>query len=690
MEKIILSEENYENKDTEIAQYIPESIDEWVVIVKDPSDWEEIHNYIINENEIDSIPNKKIECINEQVYSLRTSIYLMSLEEVEILRNHPKIEAVQLNPEKYPQPQSLHIARWGTSVAFHKPKLPAARDNPPVNYLNGVRSNWSMLFVNDPGSEPFKGVGITSTSYYPTDLQYSFSGKNVDAVILDSGVAFLHPEFLKPDGTSRVKDVILDGPYKVDQEYFDNNGLTYTKIVDGVNLGVGIATAAALNWWSNSAARSARFSALGTVSIDSRYDVPHVATKTSNSNNDQLVDGHGTACASQIGGKSFGLAFECNLWNIRIQLGEVGGYLDPFVGLSACTIFHNAKKISQNGDPDPTITNNSYGITSSTGNSNGISYTHNYRGTTLNYTGNGNSFIPPANSGACRNHKFFSFNNNGTNLVTSYSGSGEYIPTMFGSTTNTAAENAIASGVIVCASAGNSNQKLSNETDVDFDNWYLYSTNYINRVAGIQKGFSGSHVREAGTIRVGALDCAVEPADSKQGQTPYSVRKVCYSNNGPMITVWAPGEMTMAAGYYGSYEQYQRQDNSNFYDMFFNGTSAACPNAVSLICLYLESNRSASQSDVINWLDTTGTREIGLSDPYGIDEPEYWSQEYNSLFDSSDKIGDSYNYRGNGNLRDATTKVIFNPYVPAAEPRGPQPFAIGNGLSFRGFTLKVS
>ena len=32
--------------------YRPDEIDEYIVIVNLPEDWEEVHNYIINENEI--------------------------------------------------------------------------------------------------------------------------------------------------------------------------------------------------------------------------------------------------------------------------------------------------------------------------------------------------------------------------------------------------------------------------------------------------------------------------------------------------------------------------------------------------------------------------------------------------------------------------------------------------------------
>ena len=91
--------EDYE--DTPVKWYRPAEIDEYLVIVNLPEDWEEVHNYIINDNEIDGIPNRKIECKNDKVFSLRTAVYLMSHEEAQILITHPKVEDVKLNPEKF-------------------------------------------------------------------------------------------------------------------------------------------------------------------------------------------------------------------------------------------------------------------------------------------------------------------------------------------------------------------------------------------------------------------------------------------------------------------------------------------------------------------------------------------------------------------------------------------------------------
>ena len=644
--------------DTPVIKHNPDPIDEYIVIVNLPEDWEEVHNYIINENNIDGIPNRKITCSNTQEFSLRSAVYEMSAEEAELTKTHPKVEDVRLNPDKYYEMSSPETIRYKKVIAFSKPKITAALDSEDISHTNGKRSNWSHLFVNSsPSSKPFQGSDISDTTKVDRDITYSLTGKNVDSVIIDSGVGYLHPEFKNEDGTYRVKDIFLDGPYKVDPEYFDSNGYTYTKVVDGITLGVGIETSRAREWWTTSSSRSAAFQSLGTVFLSSLYTLGHVATKSSNSNSNQLIDGHGTACASQIGGKTFGLAFESNLWNIRIALTGAGGYVSSSVALNALAIWHNAKKIAFD-DPDPTLVNNSYGSSSSTGNTNGVNYIHGYRGEILTYDGNGDNATPPSNSGACRNHKFFKYGS----LSYSYTGTGQYLPSS--STTNSAAENAISAGCIMVASAGNKNQKMSTYDDIDYDNWYSNSSNFICRAQGVQKGFSGNDERKKGTIRVGALDCGVEPTNASN---PYAVRKVCYSSNGPMINIWAPAEKTMAAGYgAASYEDYAREDDAGFYDTWFNGTSSASPNTCSVIALYLESNRGANQADVHDWLDRYGSVEIDLYDDEDVDSSYYWSQANDSGW--SAPSGQCRNYRGNSSLRGAPKRVLKNPFATDGQP----------------------
>ena len=248
---------------------------------------------------------------------------MMSAAEAQILTTHPKVEDVKLNPEKFPQPESIFSLKFRKDVAFNKPKYTAALDSETTSHTNSIRSNWSHLFVNGgQTSAPFQGVGITTTTKVDRDIIYSLSGKGVDAVIIDTGVSVLHPEFIADDGTYRVRDVILDGPYKVDPAAF--SGYTETVTIDGVNIGTRAQEARARSWWSNTSVRSAAFQSLGTVSISASYT--RIQAHSKNGTN-AVTNSHGTSCASQIGGKWHGLAFECNLWNIRIMLGGAGGVI---------------------------------------------------------------------------------------------------------------------------------------------------------------------------------------------------------------------------------------------------------------------------------------------------------------------------------------------------------------------------
>ena len=654
--------ENYE--DTPRKIYRPNKIDEYIVVVNLPEDWEEVHNYIINENEIDGIPNRKIECTNDKVFSLRSSVYKMSHEEAQVLKTHPKVEEVELNPEKFPQPESLFSLKFRKIVAFNKPRYTLAFDTENTSHSNGVRSNWSHLFVNGGQlSTPYQGVGITTATQVNRDINFSLTGRGVDAVIIDSGVSVLHPDFIADDGTYRVRDVILDGPYKADPAAF--SGYTETITIDGVNIGTRAQEARARSWWSTTSVRSAAFQSLGTLSIPATYTRIHAHSKNGTN---AVSDSHGTCCASQIGGNWHGLAFECNLWNVRISLGGAGGIISSSTALDACTIFHNAKKIAQDV-ADPTLINNSYGSSSQTGNTSSTNYSIGYRGNNQTYTGSGSLYTIPANSGGARCNATFTFNNNSlVSQLVAFNTHGNYLNT--GSTTSSAAENAIAAGCIVVASAGNNNQKLSDKDDVDFDNWYGNSSTFINRVGGVQKGFSGDHIRTKGSIRVGAIDCAVEPPSERQGVTKYKFRKVAYSSNGPMINVWAPGEQTMAAAY-ASGENYPREDDGNYYDKWFNGTSSAGPNACSVIALELQTNRKATQNDIHEFL-ATGNGAItteNLSDPYpDSNDAAYWSMTYNALYDGSANPSECYNVRGNGNLRGAPKRVLNNPYASNLRP----------------------
>ena len=85
-------------------------------------------------------------------------------------------------------------------------------------------------------------------------------------------------------------------------------------------------------------------------------------------------------------------------------------------------------------------------------------------------------------------------------------------------------------------------------------------------------------------------------------------------------------------------------------------------------CLFcyctLSTIKRTTQTVVRDWLKTTGSKTIGLSDPYsGVDDTGYWTVDYNATYDAASGTNQSYNVRGNGNLRGAPDRVLYNPFA---------------------------
>ena len=72
-------------------------------------------------------------------------------------------------------------------------------------------------------------------------------------------------------------------------------------------------------WWENTGTSymSSKFASIGTKSISSNYTRIQAHSKNGTNN---ISSGHGTAVASQIGGKWHGLAIDSNIWNARTTL----------------------------------------------------------------------------------------------------------------------------------------------------------------------------------------------------------------------------------------------------------------------------------------------------------------------------------------------------------------------------------
>jgi len=587
--------------------------------------WNEIHNALIVDSNQDGIPDRQITCTDSKDHSPTRGTYELTEEEATEIATHPHIKWIELsptdNPESYPKP-SPATKRFRENVKIYR-DLNAGNGPPATNPTSAEdkRTNWAVKRVGvEANSDSWPNV-VGNPPAISDDVSYSLTGRNVDLVIHDSGVLQYHPEFLDANGQSRVRDIVLDGPFYMDPNYFTSNNLTYTK-ADGR---IGITTSSAHGWWNFASQRSSAFQSEGTV-----YTVfTHTAERAMGENLDgtnNLISGHGTACAGLAAGKYMGLAFEANIWNMPGIGDNTGGDIER--NYDYMKIWHRNKPInSETGRKNPTVINGSWGYQAAFSSTDTVTYK--FRGSTGTFTGNDSvtNQVTAWKDG---------LNNRGTGAYKSGSSSSR------SNSTNTAADEMMEEGVIYVASAGNNNQRLGVGAD-DPDRLNYMDDDYFN-VGDPRSEFPGNacpcNHRDWMNPQGIGFDSATDfhPVICVGAMDEYinldgSERKATYSNNGPGIDVWAPADETLAPGTNGvtRYEDYVRYDDNRFYDCYFNGTSAASPVAAGVIALYMEMNPTATSRQVKEWLKVRGSKIISsYQDQYTDDTTtNYWTGQFN-------------------------------------------------------------
>ena len=620
--------------------------------------WHRIHNVLTFASSEEYVPDRHVACTNSKPQSPTRSTYELTEEEAQTLAQHDDVAWVELshrdNTESFPVPQHATIQnRFGGN------KVKTYRTLTGVGNTVGEenRTNWGVARVGFQSY--FDAHGTNTGVIYPYEwtssgspdgvaFQFRYDGSNVDVVIMDSGVYAAHPEFLNDDGTSRVKDIVLDAPYLIDPTWFTvTNNYTYTRW-DG---SVGIATDKAIEWWEFGAQRSIQFLNIGTVQINnSLYTAARAGVAGTSVS---LANGHGTASASVAAGKNFGNAPKATIWNVPCVSDNVGLGIEEAYDL--IKIFHTNKPADGTlGVKKPTVVNSSWGYQAAV-RQNQFHYVR-FEGTeSFSY------FSNSLNSGS-QDYRwlYYYLYNQVSGAYRSWSTSAR------SNAIDVAGNEMMDAGVIHIAAAGNNNQRIgfgtddNHELDAIEDDWYAsgdprpeftsYGTNLVP--AGHKKFMNpmGIGWTSAGdpeyfpVIAVGALDDQVESFSGAKE------RKANYSNNGPGIDIWAPADNMLAAGSPTSgYQDYVRYGTS-FYDAFFYGTSAAAPVVTGVVAQFLQRFPSASSQDVRNWLTST-TGDSGSRDNTNFVYDKYPSSTY-----------DENNYRywsSNYNLREAPHKTLY-------------------------------
>lgn len=396
-------------------------------------------------------------------------------------------------------------------------------------------TNSSGLYINwglIRHSFDYNVYGTQTTSNQ--NYQYTLDGDGVDVVIWDSGIEVNHPEFLDENNQTRVQTI---------------------------------------NWYQAAGET-------GTMPAFFYTD----------------INGHGTACAGIVAGKTFGFAKKSKIYVMNTVPFVAGRSINLETAARLIRKWHERKPVDPaTGLKRPTVVNASFGQSISMASFTLVGGV--YQGSP--WTSN-NWNIHWASKGinpTYRQVPYWSAEDNG------------FLQLM---------QDA---GIIICHSAGNSGYKASEISANPNDD--------SNNIITIQftPNFSWYYMRGSSpfaskTITVGALDTF--PKNAIQD------KKVDYSNAGSLVKVFgASGGIgnlasimtsTSIVNTSGSFAQNYRDGSGPYKQVFFNGTSAACPEIAGIAALYMQANPGATPTQVYDWFTNTASKaslySTGLSNDY--------------------------------------------------------------------------
>lgn len=411
----------------------------------------------------------------------------------------------------------------------------------------------------------------------------SIDCSNIDILVIDSGVDPEHSEFRNTDGSSRVIK-------------FDWTQLRYA---DSPVFGTKIMPTLPANWYND-------------------------------------TTGHGTSCASLAAGNKCGFAKKARIYNINIDQTEVT------TGLNLALSFHVSKNLGLYGlQPGrPTIATNSWGYVQS-----------NYVNTNQNDVSTTN-FNASIGSGATdRTHSLTTYNTATDGYIRSMLSNGVHVCVAAGNSNHALLNTPPPSGTYYIFDLGFFGYQLVIKTP--FNKGYF--VNYLSyNEGGMYTGYEDDFVYGYKSPGIGmnenkqtypliTVGCVTPLGKLAAGAIPFSsggapnasfkvlsattderiIRnngtrydtlsgplfvKSVYSNFGPGVDIYAPGNGTWAAkttafvpGYSTPTVQTIANDN-NSYLQFFNGTSSACPIVAGILATYLTENIYATPLQAKQWL----------------------------------------------------------------------------------------
>jgi len=490
----------------------------------------------------------------------RSTEYHMTSTQAANIRNDSRVAAVEINIDDDPigiiEPfyDSVNNTPYGFNGDFEKSEY--------ANLHGDNDRQWGHLHSSGSTAQRRKGVfGHDVTRTINENIEVFADGKHVDVVIVDNPCSWDCAEWNSPTtGASRF----------VQYDWYTELNQYISSIDDDGN------------------------------AIPSGSYVYHP-----NSVNSTF---HGTHVASTVAGQWYGWAREANIYSLHVNLGS--GFGTPVTStlvFDYLRAFHRYKPINPvTGKKNPTVTNHSWGSSwnfwpiyerdfDASGEVSGTADLDSVviRGTTYNAANPGPSGW--TNAGI---HQDFGIGSGGR-----YTG-GQFAYNRDSMSTRYDMNDAIDEGVVVIAAAGNNDQYSikANSLTPEFVDWNNYVT--LNFPSGSQYSFN--HHR--GTSPSNAHGCITVGSISNNSD----FRKSDFSNFGPMVDVWAPGDkiqgawpdpnnIYVASGMNGIGYVDNKYGGTNW-RYTIGGTSMASPQVCGIAALLATGKDRFTNSDVMGFI----------------------------------------------------------------------------------------
>ena len=509
-------------------------MEEYVVTLRNKEDLDDFYNDMETPGGDLYIPDRAVDLELRRAIS-RNTHYMLTPEEVIELKNDPRVLGVE---------SKAFLDLLQCELNGYSDTGPFKRN---FDSISATDKNWG-LYRHVIGANALSGEwGSDGTATItPGTNTITASGKNVDVLIVDGHItttAQAHPEFaVNADGTggSRVQ---------------------------------------AFNWFS----------------LANQLGLGPNATYNYGTMGNETDTNHGVHVAGTVAGNTQGWAREANIYSLEAPLSSTTNHGSS--GLQSGTMWdyirewHNTKPInSETGRRNPTISNHSYGFTISkdvfiSGPSNGYAGydgigQFKYRGVTFDKYGDEGSDLNNAELEA-----------RGINVPAD----GNWKISSSSISYGADIADAIADGIIIVTSAGNTYQKTVKSGDQDYEN-YMYFRLGSNTSALSRPSHRSSSIGfEAATLNVGSI--FVYKNDRKR------IDSCC----GNAVDIFAAGDGIVSSTLTNGFGGVQDPRNGSYYLSKIGGTSMAGPQVAGVVALLAESNPGLTQADANAWIEANAT-----------------------------------------------------------------------------------